>query len=192
MTESPEELAASDEIVSALAERLTPPQVAVDPLARDLASWVVHLERRALRELDEEPADQALRYRALRLAVSSEDRGHARRRVARRAVSLTAVLTISSTGLAAAVTGDAWPSDRLMHKIARFSHALTSDTPSRGEGRTRINGGRTGSVRSLAGLEPGGAWRPGSAVRNQRWGPAATASVPNGHADAAIAVTPVR
>jgi hypothetical protein len=94
MTEPDPGTEISDDAVSALAERRT--FETTDPVLRAMRAWVA--------ELDTHP----IRPRPLPLAGLARGRVPHRRRLVRMVVGLTAVLTVSSTGLAAAATGNPW------------------------------------------------------------------------------------
>jgi hypothetical protein len=99
----------TDDSITALATR-TPTDTA-DPVLRALESWAADIDRR--------PEPDVSVGRVLSSAAAGRTAG----RVASRSVALAVVLTLSSTGVAAAVNGDPWaPLSFVVAKITTFGH----------------------------------------------------------------------
>jgi hypothetical protein len=130
MTDAAHPVLASDDVISALAERR--PVDDSDPLLRALQAWVERIDAVPL----------APWTRPVPACTKIASRGEMARRVA----ALTLALTLSSSGLATAVTGD--PLSPL-HFVAREFHQLgepdTHRAPRWMDGR-----GKPGSQRGVA------------------------------------------
>jgi hypothetical protein len=130
MTEAVHPVAASDAVISALAERR--PIDGSDPLLRALEAWVDRIDAVPL----------APWTGPVPMCVKTASRAE----MARRAVALTVALTLSSSGIATAVSGD--PLTPLHVVIRGFHHLRQPDKPR--APRWPDDLGRTPSGRSVA------------------------------------------
>jgi hypothetical protein len=104
MTESMADILRSDAEISALASRSL--DVSGDSVLAALGAWAVEIDRHPVRPV-----------------VVGPEVSHRRGYAATRIVALTVVLTLSSSGVAAAVKGDPWaPLTFLVAKLRTFGH----------------------------------------------------------------------
>jgi hypothetical protein len=127
LTEYVHPVAASDELISALSERRR--LDSVDPLLRSLEAWVQRIDSQPLAPWN----------RALPPVAKAASRGELVRRVA----ALTLALTVSSSGLATAVTGDPLsPLHFVKRQITSLHRAELHRLPEWPGGRAGLDPGR--------------------------------------------------
>jgi hypothetical protein len=151
MTEPVQPVAASDRLVSALSERRKIDDA--DPVLRALQAWVQRIDAKPV-------APWTRPVPACAKAASGGE-------LARRVAALTLALTLSSTGLAAAVTGDPLsPLHFVKREIHRFGppHGHAAHWPDLRDSGDPARGYSSQLSRSSGHREPGTTRREGSRV----------------------------